>query len=217
MINNDWNIVLKDILNSNYFLELNNKINAEYQEKIIYPDKNLIFNALNLTPYKDVKVVILGQDPYHGENEAHGLAFSILEGKLPPSLKNIFKELENDLKIVNTNGNLTKWAKEGVLLLNTCLTVVKDTPFSHKKLGWNIFVNEIISAINKKDTPVVFILWGNSAKEKKVLITNDKHLVIESTHPSPFSARHGFFNSKPFSKTNKFLKEKNMQSIDWQL
>ena len=216
MIGNDWDLILSDIINSDYFNNLMNKVNEEYNTKTIYPSKENLFNALKLTSYKDTKVVIVGQDPYHGEGEAMGLSFSVNDGiKLPPSLKNIYKELFEDLGITRLSGDLTDWTKQGVLLLNSTLTVVKDTPGSHAKLGWDKFTDEIIKKVNEKDTPVVFILWGNFAKTKKDLITNDKHLIIESPHPSPFSARTGFFGSKPFSKTNEFLKKNNIEEIKW--
>lgn len=219
MIGNDWDNVLKVIWESNGFSKFMELINHEYETKTIYPPKEHIYEALKLTSYKDTKVVIMGQDPYHGEGEAHGLSFSVTDGvKLPPSLKNIYKELNDDLGIKPvTSGNLTKWAKEGVLMLNSTLTVVKDTPNSHSKLGWSLFTDYIISALNKKEEPIVFILWGNFARSKKELISNPKHLVIESAHPSPFSARNGFFGSRPFSKTNEFLKSKNLKEIDWDL
>jgi len=216
MIGNDWDLILSDIINSDYFNNLMNKVNEEYNSKTIYPSKENLFNALKLTSYKDTKVVIVGQDPYHGEGEAMGLSFSVNDGiKLPPSLKNIYKELFEDLGITRLSGDLTDWANQGVLLLNSTLTVIKDTPGSHAKLGWDKFTDEIIKKVNEKDTPVVFILWGNFAKTKRDLITNDKHLIIESPHPSPFSARTGFFGSKPFSKTNEFLKKNNIDDIEW--
>ena len=194
-------------------------IENEYNTKTIYPPKNYIFNALKLTPYSNTKVVIVGQDPYHGEGEAHGLSFSVQEGiKIPPSLQNIYKELYDDLKIpIASSGDLTKWGKEGVLMLNAVLTVVKDSPASHSNLGWELLTDYIIKVLNQKEEPVVFILWGNFAKEKAKYITNPKHLIITSPHPSPFSARSGFFGSKPFSKTNNFLKEHNLKEIDWNL
>ena len=187
--------------------------------KPIYPEFDNIFNALKLTPYKNVKVVIVGQDPYHGEGEAHGLSFSVLDGvKIPPSLQNIYKELNDDLGIdIPKSGNLTKWAEEGVLLLNNALTVVKDNANSHQKIGWNLFTDYVIKLVNLKDTPVVFILWGRNAQEKESLITNPKHLVIKSAHPSPFSANNGFFGSKPFSKTNQYLVRNKIDPIDWNL
>jgi len=206
-IKNDWDEKLSVIWNSQGFNNFLSMIENEYQTKIIYPEKENIFNALKMTPYEKVKVVIVGQDPYHGEGEAHGLSFSVKEGiKCPPSLKNIYKELKSDLNIDSPNcGDLTSWANEGVLLLNATLTVVKDTPNSHKDIGWTLLTDAIIRKINEKEEPVVFILWGKFARSKKEFITNKKHLVIESTHPSPFSASNGFFGSKPFSKTNNFL------------
>lgn len=219
MIGNDWDNVLSVIENSEGFKKFMDVVNHEYEINTIYPLKENIFNALKLTSYEDTKVVIMGQDPYHGEGEAHGLSFSVQEGiKLPPSLKNIYQELESDLGIPPVmSGDLTKWAKEGVLLLNSTLTVVKDTPNSHKDLGWTLFTDYIIKTLNEKETPVVFILWGNFARSKKVFITKSHHLVIESAHPSPFSARNGFFGSKPFSRTNEFLKKNNIKEIDWNL
>ena len=218
-IKNDWDEKLSTIWNSHGFHNFLTMIENEYQTKIVYPEKTDIFNALKQTPYEKVKVVIVGQDPYHGKGEAHGLSFSVQKGiKCPPSLKNIYKELENDLGIKSPDcGDLTKWAKEGVLLLNASLTVVKDTPNSHKDIGWTLLTDTIIKYLNLKDEPVVFILWGNFARGKKQFITNLKHLVIESTHPSPFSANNGFFGSKPFSKTNKFLEQNKIQPIDWKL
>ena len=217
MIGNDWDNILKDTFESNYYKDLHNKVLEEYKTKTIFPKYNNIFNALKLTPYNNVKVVIVGQDPYHGVGEAMGLSFSVNKGiKLPPSLKNIYKELESDLGIPpRLDGDLTNWAKEGVLLINSVLTVEKDLPASHKNLGWEHITDEIISKINEKDTPVVFILWGNFAISKSSLITNPKHLVITSPHPSPFSARKGFFGSKPFSKANEFLAKNNIKPIDF--
>lgn len=216
MIGNNWDNILSDIFNSDYFNNLMDKVEEEYNNKTIYPKRENLFRALINTDYNDVKVVIVGQDPYHGEGEAMGLSFSVNEGiKLPPSLKNIYKELFEDTGITRLSGDLSDWTKQGVLLLNSTLTVVKDTPASHAKIGWDKFTDEIIKKVNEKETPVVFILWGNFAKTKKELITNPKHLVIESAHPSPFSARNGFFGSKPFSKTNEFLKKNNQEEIKW--
>lgn len=217
MIGNDWDDKLKAFYESDDFCDIMNSINHEYNTKIVYPPKEYVFNALKLTSFKDTKVVIVGQDPYHGEGEAHGLSFSVQEGiKIPPSLKNIYKELYDDLKVpIRNTGDLTSWAKEGVLLLNSVLTVVKDTPASHKKLGWERLTDYIIKLLNEKKEPVVFILWGNFAKNKQELITNKRHLVITSAHPSPFSARNGFFGSKPFSKTNDFLEKNNIKKINW--
>ena len=216
MFNNNWDKVLKDEINKDYFKELINTINNLYNEKIIYPKKEDIFNAFKLD-YKDVKVVILGQDPYHGEGEAHGYAFSSLKTPIPPSLKNIYKELYSDLGIEKNmlDGNLLPWVKEGVMLLNTGLTVEKDKPNSHKNLKWNVFTDKVIEKLNEREEPIVFILWGNNARLKKDLITNPIHLVIESAHPSPFSARNGFFNSKPFSRTNEFLEKNGIKEINW--
>lgn len=219
MIGNDWDNVLSVIENSDGFKKFMDVVDNQYKINTIYPIKENIFNALKLTSYENTKVVIMGQDPYHGEGEAHGLSFSVQEGiKLPPSLKNIYQELESDLGIVPAkSGDLTKWAKEGVLLLNSTLTVVKDTPNSHKDLGWTLFTDYVIKTLNEKETPVVFILWGNFARSKKMYITKPHHLVIESAHPSPFSARNGFFGSRPFSRTNNFLKKNNIEEIDWDL
>ena len=216
MTNNYWDVVLKEEYEKNYFKNIAMFINKEYKEKIVYPPKRDILRALKLTDYNDVKVVILGQDPYHGENEANGLSFSVNEGiKLPPSLKNIYKELYDDLGITKTTGDLTSWANQGVLLLNSVLTVLKDTPTSHSKIGCQEYTDAIIKKLNEREKPIVFILWGNYARSKKNLITNKRHYIIESTHPSPFSANSGFFGSRPFSKTNEFLKKNNIKEIEW--
>ena len=219
MIGNDWDEELSVIWKSPNFKKFYSQVLKLYDKEIIYPPKNLIFNALKLTPYKNVKVVIVGQDPYHGEGEAHGLSFSVQKGvKIPPSLLNIYKELYDDLNIKPAKyGDLTKWAKEGVLLLNASLTVKKDCPNSHAKIGWQPLTDYIIRKLNTKETPIVFILWGKFAQSKKVYITNPKHLIIESSHHSPYSANNSFFGSKPFSKTNNFLKKNNIQPIDWTL
>lgn len=219
LVGNKWDEVLKEEYQKEYFIKTIQYINHAYKEKMIFPPKNYILRALSLTDYDDVKVVILGQDPYHGLGEANGLAFSVNDGiKLPPSLKNIYKELHNDLGIdIPNKGDLTCWAKEGVLLLNSVLTVEKDKPASHKNLGWEKFTDSIISKVNEKNTSVVFILWGNFARSKKALITNPIHLVLESTHPSPFSCNNGFFGSRPFSKTNNFLKKNNLKEINFNI
>ncbi len=219
MIGNDWDDVLASVWNSNGFHNFMNIIKEKYRENTCFPEYNNIFNALKLTPYKDVKVVILGQDPYHGTGEAHGLSFSVQKGvKKPPSLKNIFKELKDDLGYDEpADGDLTSWAKQGVLLLNSVLTVEKDKAASHKDLGWNLLTDHIIKLLNQKQEPVVFILWGNFARNKKEFITNHKHLIIESPHPSPFSANSGFFGSKPFSKTNNFLIKNNITPVNFNL
>ena len=208
ILKNDWKNLLDDEFNKEYYQTLRSFLTTEYRTRTIYPDKYDIFNALHFTPYKDIKVVILGQDPYHGPGQAHGLSFSVNPGiKIPPSLLNIYKEL-NSLK---------KWADQGVLLLNTSLTVRAGEANSHKNIGWEIFTDKIISLVNAKDDPVVFLLWGNNAIKKKSLITNKKHLILTSVHPSPLSAARGFFGSKPFSKINNFLISVNKNPIDWQI
>ena len=219
LVGNKWDEILKEEYQKEYFKKIVLYINAAYKERQIFPPKSHILRALSLTDYDDVKVVILGQDPYHGVGEANGLCFAVNDGiKLPPSLQNIYKELNNDLGLpIAKTGDLTSWAKEGVLLLNSVLTVEKDKPASHKNLGWEIFTDEIIKKVNEKESPVVFILWGNFAKSKKRLITNTKHLVIESSHPSPFSCHYGFFGSRPFSKTNEYLKKNNIKEIDFSI
>lgn len=217
MIGNDWDQILEVIENSPGFHKFMNQINNLYNNKIIYPEKHNVFRALKLTPYHNVKVVIMGQDPYHGEREANGLSFSVSKGiTLPPSLRNIYKELYDDLSIErNNNGDLSDWAREGVLLLNAVLTVEKDKPASHRNFGWELLTDYIIKVLNEKNEPVVFILWGNFAKAKAKYITNPNHLVLTSPHPSPFSARSGFFGSKPFSKTNSYLISKGIAPIKW--
>ncbi len=220
MIGNDWDEILKDEYDKEYFKELQNFVIQEYKTKTIYPKLSEIFNAFVKTRYDNVKVVIIGQDPYHGEGQAEGLSFSVKRGiAKPPSLINIFRELEDDLgyKIPN-NGSLVPWTKEGVLLLNATLTVIKDSPRSHANHGWEIFTDEVIKKINNKKTPVVFILWGSDARSKKRLITNKIHYIIESAHPSPLSAnRGGFFGTKPFSKTNNFLIKTGQKPINWEI
>ena len=217
MITGDWYDILYNSNISNKLDNILNKIKSISNKKI-YPSYENIFRALNLTQFKDVKVVIIGQDPYHGENEANGLAFSISkEVKITPSLRNIFKELKNDLNIDRTNTDLSSWAKQGVLLLNSILTVEKDTPLSHSNIGWQEITNYIIKYISSNKNNVVFILWGNFAKQYKDIIDSSKHLIIESAHPSPLSANRGFFNSKPFSRTNNYLKKNNQSVIDWSL
>ena len=219
MIGNSWDELLSNEYQKDYFKNLISFIKDEYKNKTIYPPENKIFNAFRYTDYDKVKVVILGQDPYHGPNQAEGLSFSVSNKVLkPPSLQNIFKELEDDLGIPFPKSNsLIPWSKEGVLLLNAVLTVEEHKPTSHKEKGWETFTDDIIKILNDKETPVVFILWGAYARNKRNLITNKKHLVIESAHPSPFSARNGFFGSKPFSRANKFLKENGLDEIDWRI
>ena len=217
MTYNYWDTILDSEYHKEYFANIVKFVNKVYKEKTIFPPKTRILSALDITDYNDVKVVILGQDPYHGIGEANGLAFSVNDRvKIPPSLKNIYKELHDDLGIeIPNTGNLESWAKEGVLLLNSVLTVEKDKPASHKNIGWEIFTDSIIKKLNERDKPIVFILWGNFAKSKKELITNPKHLILTSSHPSPFSVNYGFFGSKPFSKTNEFLRKNGIKEIDW--
>ena len=216
MINKKWDILLKDEFKKDYFKNLGIFVKNEYKNKTVFPPYENIFDALRFTDYDEVKVVILGQDPYHGLGEAHGLSFSVREGiKMPPSLLNIFKELYSDLGIKRTKSDLTDWAKEGVLLLNSIMTVVKDTPLSHKNKGWEIFTDNIISKLNDREEPLIFLLWGSFARSKKELITNSRHKIIESVHPSPLSANRGFFGSRPFSKINKYLSEIGKEEIKW--
>lgn len=219
LFNNDWDEILKEEINKEYFKNILVFLREEYLNKEIFPPQNEIFKAFTLTSFKDLKVVILGQDPYHGEGQAEGLSFSVKEGiKKPPSLKNIYKELYDDLGIHEaSSGSLKSWAKEGVLLLNSVLTVEKDKAASHKTLGWDKFTDTVIKKISAEKEHVVFILWGNFAKGKEAFIDNDKHFVITSSHPSPFSAYSGFFGSKPFSKTNLFLKSKAIKEINWEI
>lgn len=219
LIGNDWDDVIGDEFEKDYYINLRSFLDEQYKNNTVYPKASDIYNSLRITPYKDVKVVILGQDPYHEINQAHGLAFSVnKEIDIPPSLVNIFKELNNDLGIeISKHGYLVDWAKQGVLLLNTVLTVRAHEANSHKNKGWEILTDEIIKKINDKEEPVVFILWGANARSKKKYITNPKHLVLESVHPSPLSAYNGFFGSKPFSKTNEFLIKNNIKPIDFKL
>lgn len=219
MIGNDWDNLLENEYQKDYFKELEKFVVDEYNTKTIYPKISEVYNAFRYTSFDEIKVVILGQDPYHGENQAEGLCFSVKKGiQKPPSLNNIFKELRDDLGYsIPKNGSLVSWTKEGVLLLNAVLTVEKDKAASHKGRGWERFTDEVIKIINTKDTPVVFILWGSYARSKKELITNDKHFIIESAHPSPLSAHNGFFGSRPFSKANNFLTECGIAPINWEI
>ena len=219
IIGNDWDDVLKQEFESEYYQNLRDFLNKEYSSRVIYPLPKFIYTALKLTTYKDTKVVILGQDPYHEPDQAHGLAFSVSKSvAIPPSLVNIYKELHDDMgcKIPN-HGYLVDWAKQGVLLLNTVLTVRAHQANSHAHKGWEQLTDAIIKQLNNKEQPVVFILWGANARSKKALITSPKHLIIESVHPSPLSAYNGFFGSKPFSKTNRFLISNDIKPIDWQI
>ena len=219
IIGNDWDEILKDEFDKAYFKEIIVFLEEAYDNRTIFPPKSEIFNALKLSSYRDTKVLILGQDPYYNPGQANGLAFSVKEGvKIPPSLKNIYKELEADLEIpIADTGSLISWAKQGVLLLNTSLTVEEKKPNSHKNIGWQIFTDAIIKILNEKERPCVFILWGNNAISKERFITNPKHLIIKSSHPSPLSARRGFFGSKVFSRTNQFLKENKEKEINWKI
>ena len=213
----DWDLLLNDEFQKEYYLKLREFLKEEYFSKNIYPPMNDIFNALRYTSYENARVVILGQDPYHGYGQAHGLCFSVKEGiKFPPSLQNIFKELNAEYGFVPPkSGELVGWAKQGVLLLNTTLTVIEGAPQSHKGRGWEILSDRIISLMNEKSTPVVFILWGGNAKAKKALITNKNHLVLECAHPSPLSAYNGFFGCGHFRKANEYLKSKGLEEIKW--
>lgn len=216
MINKKWDVVLAPEFKKEYFKKLGVFVKNEYKNKIIYPEYKDIFACLRLTDYDDVKVVILGQDPYHGEHEAHGLCFSVRQGiKMPPSLINIFKELKDDLGVDRKNSDLTDWAKQGVLLLNSIMTVLKDHPLSHKEKGWEIFTDNIIKYLNMREKPVIFVLWGSYARSKKDLIDSKKHFIIEAAHPSPLSAYRGFFGSKPFSKINNILDKLGEEKINW--
>ena len=219
IIGNDWDNILNKEFEKEYYQQLRTFLNKEYQEKTIYPNAKDIYNALRLTSFKGTKVLILGQDPYHEENQAHGLAFSVNKGiQIPPSLINIYKEMASDIKTyIPNNGYLVKWAKQGVLLLNTSLTVEAHKANSHCNKGWEILTDEIIKCLNAKQEPMVFILWGRNARNKKKYITNSKHLIIESAHPSPLSAYNGFFGSRPFSRTNDFLIQNDISPIDWQI
>ena len=212
----NWQDFIEEEKKKDYFNSLMDKVNKEYEENICYPSYDNIFNAFKMTPLNNVKVVILGQDPYHEPNQAHGLAFSVLCSKLPPSLVNIYKEMESDLGIkINQDGNLDYLAKQGVLLLNTVLTVRKGEAFSHKDFGWQIFTDNVIKLLNGLEQPIVFILWGAPSIKKEKLLTNPNHLIIKSAHPSPLSSYRGFFGSKPFSRTNTFLNSKGIASIKW--
>ena len=218
-INNDWLDALKGEFRKTYYAQLHKKVLEEYRTHVIFPPADDIFNAFHLTPLKDVKVVILGQDPYHNVGQAHGLCFSVKpDVEIPPSLVNIYKELHDDLGCTIPNhGYLTKWAKQGVLMLNTVLTVRAHQANSHHGIGWEEFTDAAIRAVNAQDRPIVYILWGRPAQMKKSMLNNPKHLILEAPHPSPLSAYRGFFGSKPFSQTNEFLKEHGVEPIDWQI
>lgn len=218
-ITNDWLDAIGDEFRKDYYRDLYNFVKYEYNHTIVYPKAENIFNAFHLTPLERVKVVIIGQDPYHGENQAHGLCFSVQPSvAIPPSLVNIYKELHDDLgcKIPN-NGYLQEWAEQGVLLLNTVLTVRAHQAGSHQGKGWEQFTDAVIKAVNEEDRPIVFILWGRPAQMKRKMLNNPKHLILEAPHPSPLSSYRGFFGSKPFSKTNNFLVEHGVEPINWQI
>ena len=218
-LGNDWDEILADEFQKPYYLQLRAFLKKEYATRTIYPDMYSIFNALKATAYRDVKVVIIGQDPYHGPGQAHGMCFSVRKGvEPPPSLKNIFKELQDDLGIPEpTHGQLTHWAEQGVLLLNTVLTVRAGQPNSHKGMGWETFTDRVISELNHKQTPVVFLLWGANARNKARVITNPIHIKLETVHPSPLSAYGGFFGCRHFSKANAILEQSGQTPIDWRL
>lgn len=218
-LGNSWDELLRDEFKKDYYLNLRQFLKQEYSTRVIYPHMNNIFNALKYTAYEDVKAVILGQDPYHGEGQAHGLCFSVQKGIVPPpSLKNMFKELNSDLGISEPNhGELTNWAKQGVLMLNTVLTVRQGMANSHRGMGWEIFTDRVIELLNQREKPIVFLLWGSPARAKKKLITNPKHFILETVHPSPLSAYNGFFGCKHFSRTNEILKSIGSKEIDWRL
>ena len=218
-IGNSWDDILKAEFEKEYYRELRKFLAYEYRNHTVYPDMYDIFNSLKYTPYEEVKAVIIGQDPYHNEGEAHGLSFSVPKGvRIPPSLQNIYKELHDDLGCrIPDHGCLTDWAKQGVLLLNATLTVRAGAANSHSGHGWEILTDEIIRKLNEREVPVVFILWGRFARDKKHLITNYRHLVLEGAHPSPFSARYGFFGGRYFSKTNEFLEKNGLRPVDWEI
>ena len=217
--NNSWDILLKDEFQKPYYLNLRKFLVQEYKTQTIYPHMNDIFNALKYTDYKDVKVVILGQDPYHQPNQAHGLCFSVKKGvNPPPSLQNMYKEIYAEYGYpIPQHGELTYWAEQGVLMMNTVLTVRESQPNSHKGMGWEIFTDNVISLLNQRPEPMVFLLWGANARTKKKIITNPNHLVLESAHPSPLSAYNGFFGNGHFKKANEFLKQNKLTEIDWQI
>ena len=218
-IQNDWLKPLEPEFHKDYYKSLFQKVTQEYKTHLIFPPADDIFNAFHLTPLKDVKVVILGQDPYHNNGQAHGLSFSVQKGvDIPPSLVNIYKELHDDLGCtIPSHGCLTKWAEQGVLMLNTVLTVRAHQANSHRGIGWEEFTDAAILALNSQDRPIVFILWGAPAQRKKRMLTNPKHLILEAPHPSPLAAYRGFFGSKPFSQTNAFLEKNGIEPIDWQI
>jgi uracil-DNA glycosylase len=219
MLNNDWDAFLAPVFQEDWFKELTHRVKQAYQDGPCYPPIHSVFHALRLTSYQATKVVILGQDPYHQQGQAMGLSFSVPPGvAFPPSLENILKELNADLGVAKpASGDLTRWANQGVLLLNAVLSVEESNPTSHAGFGWQTFTDRLLTLLNQKPTPVVFVLWGSFARSKKLLLTNPIHLILESAHPSPLSAYRGFFGSKPFSKTNEFLIQAGLPPIDWDL
>ena len=219
LLKNDWRQLLADEFHKDYFKTLEDFVRHERQHETVYPAEENVFNALNHTAYKDVKVLLIGQDPYHGPGQAHGLSFSVPEGQaLPPSLRNIYKELESDLGIkTSRNGNLSLWARQGVLLLNTSLTVRAGEAASHAGKGWETFTDAILARLNEREEPLIFLLWGGHARKKRKGITKPHHKIIESAHPSPLSAHRGFFGSRPFSKINQILREMKKAEIDWEI
>lgn len=218
-LGNDWDYLLSDEFKKEYYINLREFLKEEYSKRIIYPNPNDIFNSLKHTSYKDTKVLILGQDPYHGENQAHGFAFSVQEGiKIPPSLLNIYKELKNELGCyIPNNGYLIPWANQGVLLLNTVLTVRAHEANSHKDRGWEIFTDKVIKLLNERKDPVIFVLWGANARSKKKIINNKIHYILEAPHPSPLSAHRGFFGCNHFVRINEILLKINKEPINWQI
>lgn len=216
-LGNDWDALLADEFKKDYYLQIRQFLKSEYSTRIIYPSMHDIFNALKYTPFSETKVVILGQDPYHEPNQAHGLAFSVQRGvKIPPSLVNIYKELQSDIGMeIPSHGDLSSWAKQGVLLLNATLTVRQGLANSHQKIGWATFTDNVIRQLNKSSRPIVFLLWGGNARSKKALITAKHHLVLETVHPSPLSAYNGFFGCRHFSRANEFLRSTAQAPIDW--
>lgn len=218
-LGNDWDALLAEEFKKDYYRELRQFLISEYNSRVIYPPMNDIFNALKATPYADVKAVILGQDPYHGAGQAHGMCFSVKKGTPPPpSLQNIFKEIQSELGLpIPNHGELTAWAKSGVLLLNTVLTVREGAANSHRGHGWEIFTDRVIEFLNQREAPIVFLLWGGNARAKRKLITNPKHLILECAHPSPLSAYNGFFGCGHFVKANEFLKNNGLEPIDWRV
>lgn len=220
MIDNDWLTCIQDEFKKPYYKELYQFVRNEYNTRVIYPPADDIFNAFHFTPLSKVKVMILGQDPYHGEHQAHGLCFSVLpdQPELPPSLQNIYKELQDDLGCyIPNNGYLKKWADQGVLMLNTVLTVRAHQAGSHQGKGWEYFTDAVIQAVNAQERPIVYLLWGKPAQSKIPMLTNPRHLILKAPHPSPLSAYRGFFGCRHFSRTNAFLKENGIEPIDWQI